>query len=184
MLKKKMNKKETLHKILEKVGDLVGDLSDNLELLRDEYEQAYRDLEYLKFRQHVKGNMLVTFSNLDVPDCVGISKTYIAHRDEYGEESLVLFPVVRPKIKYLEANQVVTIDCKDVIAGNIYKKVVATSFPNNQHIIKLVPKDEYYKCKPVYLFADLRKNMFEKLDFEKCQELGINIDKDREWVEI
>ena len=132
--------------------------------------------------------MLVTFSNFNIPNGVSIHEfmTYTDYRDESGKEGVVVGTPVYPVLKYLENNQVVSLKCTDIITANIFEKIAATSFPDDQYIIKLVPEKKYYKSEPIYMFADLRYHRFNKLTLEKCQELGINldIDKNRKWVEI
>ena len=180
-VKKKMNKKEKIQKLLEKVESL----SDRLKDLSDKYEQTSKDLEYLKFKQDVKGNMLVNFNNYQAPDNdFTHSIMYISYKDE--NEGITVCSPVYPALKYLENNQVVTLKCTGIITANIFEKIVATNFPNDQYIIKLVPEKKYYKSEPIYMFADLRHRRFDKLTLKKCQELGVSldIDKSRKWVEI
>ena len=132
---KKMNKKEIIEKLLEKVDEL----SDKLETLTDKYKQTFKDLEYLKFKQDVKGNMLVTFSNFNIPNGMSLNNfmIYTEYKDETGKEEVVVGTPVYPVLKYLKNNQVIALECKDVITTSIFDKIVVTSFPDNQYIIKL-----------------------------------------------
>ena len=181
---KKMRRGEIIEKLLEKVEDL----SDRLESLTIKYEQASKDLEYLKFKQATKGDILVSLVNYPIPDgtCCNDPLTHTHYKNEDDTEGVTVSTPIYPVLKYLKNGRVVTLESTDIMMPNVVDKIVATRFPQDQYIIKIIPEEKYYKCKPVHMFADLRRYRFTELTIEHCQALGIDfdIDKGRKWVEI
>ena len=180
---KKMSRKQTIQKLISKIDEL----SDQFSTLSRKYEQMSKDLEYLRFKQDIKGDFvfeLVTYS-VSCGESWHEYMMMVNYKKEDSTEGTAVCSPMYPTIKYLYNQQLETICNKQMRLPNIFDKITATKLNEGEYIIKLAAEKEY-TIKAKYLYANLRKYSIEELTLDKCQELGfdINIDKGRKWFDV
>ena len=173
--------------IVQKLIDKIDKLSDQFSTPSKKYEQVSKDLEYLRFKQDIKGDFVFEL----VARSISFSESWHEYmmmvncKKEDGTEGTTVCSPMYPTIKYIYNQQLETIYNEQMRLPNIFDKITATKLNEGEYIIKLAAKKEY-TIKAKYLYVNLRRHSIEELTLDKCQELGfdINIDKGREWFEV
>lgn len=187
------NKNEVKDKKMRKnkfnqLNEQISKLTKQLNAVNDLCDNLSKNIDYLKFKQEVKGDFILKFETPAYSLGMDLTKyiTQVEYLRDDGAEGLSVCTISYPVIKYIYNGELKSITNKNLKIANIYKDILATKLPDDQYVIKLTVEKQYYKLKNKYLYLNLRREEIKELTIDLCQELGfdINIDKGRKWFEI
>lgn len=200
--KMRKNKFNQLNEQINKLTKVVEEVNNKFQILQEE-------IEIYKFKQGVKNRFQFNLGYMPInPNSLDFNT--IHYQTAVREDGTVYTSVVgimNPIVKYVGVKRVVRtsstggVEYKDteqvieftnerVVLCDIYNHPTATQVDDNKYIIKLTPKKEYInkenKPQTIYLFVNLAAEKVDYLTLVDCQELGfdINIDKNRKWFEV
>lgn len=180
---KKMRKNK-----FDQLNEQISKLTKQLNAVNDLCDNLSKNIDYLKFKQEVKGDFILEFETPAYSLGMDLTKhiTQVEYLRDDGKEGLSVCTIAYPVIKYIYNGELKSITNKNLKIANIYKNILATKLPDDQYVIKLTVEKQYYKLKNKYLYFNLRREEIKELTIEICQELGfdINIDKGRKWFEV
>ena len=208
------NKNEVKEKKMRKnkfnqLNEQINKLTNAVEEVNSKFQALQEEIEVYKFKQNVKNGFQFNLGYIPInPNSLDFNT--ICYQTVVREDGTVYTSVVgimNPIVKYVGVKEVVRINStggveyKDteqiieftnekVVLCDIYNPPLATKVDDDKYIVKLTPKKEYInkenKPQNVYLFVNLADERVEYLTLTDCQELGfdINIDKNRKWFEV
>ena len=200
--KMRKNKFNQLNERINKLTKTIEETNNKLQVLQEA-------IEVYKFKQNVKNGFQFNLRYIPInPGSLDFNTVH--YQTAVREDGTVYTSVVgimNPIIKYVGVKRVVRTDdtggvwYKDteqiieftnerIVLFDIYNPPVATKVDDSKYVIKLTPKEEYInrenKPQTIYLLVNLAAGRVDYLTLIDCQELGfdIDIDKNRKWFEV
>ena len=195
--------------ILNQLNEQINKLTKAVKEINNKFQILQEEIEVCKFKQNAKNGFQFNLEYIPInPNSLDF--TTVPYQTVVREDGTIhtgVVGIMNPIVKYVGIKRVVRTDdiggvwYKDteqiieftnerIVLFDIYNPPVTTKVDDSKYVIKLTPKEEYInrenKPQTTYLFVNLAAERVDYLTLIDCQELGfdINIDKNRKWFEV